>query len=237
MEKKTNHLALFAKYWEPGKVKTRLAARIGDTPASQLYFVFLQTLLKRLGDTADQRAIVFSPADRKRDFEEIAQPNWTIAPQSDGSLGQRLTEYTQSILAAPEPSGATSNPNSQRLLVIGSDCVELEPSHLEFAFAKLDEVDVVLGPSFDGGYYLIGMSKPTPFAFERIQWSTDSVFQQTVERLDEHNLTYHVLDSFHDIDELDDLKNLLDRLESLNAGQDLTQEELMNAIQSALVTS
>ncbi len=204
MQKKNDHLALFAKYWQPGKVKTRLASKIGDIAASDVYQAFLKTLLQRLKNAGDHRTIVYSPPEREPEFGNISGQDWTLFPQSSGELGERLINYSNEAFR-------TDDSNSH-LVIIGSDCLEIDQELIEQAFSALKETQVVLGPSHDGGYYLIGMSKHCPDLFHDIAWSTDSVFAQTTDRIRAHNLSFLSLPTLTDVDEFDNLKELQNRL-------------------------
>ena len=81
------HVAMFAKYWLAGKVKTRLAGRIGDLSASQIYLAFVRHLLDRLSTAGDCRSVVYSPADAVEKFRSLAGGAWELRPQCDGDLG------------------------------------------------------------------------------------------------------------------------------------------------------
>jgi glycosyltransferase A (GT-A) superfamily protein (DUF2064 family) len=89
-------------------------------------------------------------------------------------------------------------------LLIGSDCAQLKISHIEYAFEVLKEKDVVIGPSLDGGYYLIGMKKCHQSLFTDIEWSTENVLSQTLEKIDSEGLSFGLLEQLSDIDEWED---------------------------------
>jgi len=225
---------MFAKHWAPGEVKSRLAKDVGAEAASQLYLGFLRTLLVRFSATADERVLVFAPPGRRAEFEELlrsmpgAHPAggyWSLEPQAEGDLGARMRAFFDWAFAG----GAT------RVVLIGSDSPTLPIEFIDEAFAALAQHPVVLGPASDGGYYLVGAvgqlcdtavrpavaasrdaaalrrtatSSSAPPIFDRIDWSTPAVFEQTVERLKAAALTYHVLPPWYDVDELADLARL-----------------------------
>lgn len=190
-------LGIFAKFWTPGEVKTRLAATIGHERAAELHRACLTTLLARLRELADRRVLAFSPAEQRAGFQAIAGA-WSLEVQSTGDLGERMRHH----LAAAFRTGAES------AVLIGSDSPTLPLAFIEEAYERLREVPVVLGPSDDGGYYLIGLSRPDPPLFDRISWSTGEVWQQTVERLTAANWSYHQLPPWYDVDTADDLARL-----------------------------
>ena len=233
MQKKLNHLGLFAKFWEPGKVKTRLANSVGNQNASSVYFAMVMNLLHKLDLCGDQRTIAFAPIEKENEFSSLVEQrglNWNIEPQSAGGLGQRMTSFFKSKL--------DSTPTS--VVLIGSDCLEIDADTLDRAFAMLNDSDVVLGPSFDGGYYLVGMSTYRPEIFQDIEWSTESVFEQSIQRMKTHDISYSILEQKHDIDHLEDLVRLKEQLVS-GPGEDESNsvvkqlnDKLREAIQTAL---
>ena len=97
----------------------------------------------------------------------------------------------------------------QKIIIIGTDCFELSSFILLDAFTALDEKEVVIGPSEDGGYYLLGMRQFFPFLFEEKAWSTDSVYSSTVQQLVIQNIRYEILPILNDIDTEDDWKQYL----------------------------
>lgn len=233
VQKKIHHLGMFAKFWEPGKVKTRLASDIGPERASEIYLAFCQTLLARLSNAADERSIVYAPAERKNEFLTVAQDTWQIVPQTKGDLGRRMSEFFHAKLAEPQT----------KVVVIGSDCLDIDVALIDQAFAALNEVDVVLGPSEDGGYYLIGMSTFRPEVFVDIAWSTESVMSQTLERIANNDISHTLLPSLNDIDDLGDLEQLLSNLQANSSTKeqrihcDPTEQSLQHAIEKALPQS
>ena len=94
----------------------------------------------------------------------------------------------------------------QETLLVGTDCPGLTVAVLRRAFASLREHDVVIGPATDGGYYLIGASRPHPELFLGIEWSTDTVFEDTITACADHGLTVARLERLRDVDTLEDLE-------------------------------
>ena len=243
--KSINHLALFAKFWQPGSVKTRLAASIGSDLAAQVYFQFLSYLLQHLsescnGETCNVRTIVYSPNSQRNEFESRWGLDWELVPQDFGDLGARMRTFFAEILSpcqletkslpysqlapkqlnpAPKPMitknvgsefGSTKKPApDQKVVVIGSDCPLLGASEIESAFDCLDRQPVVIGPSTDGGYYLIGMRNEVAEVFDDISWSTPEVLPQTIQRLSDAKIGFELLPELTDIDEWSDLQEFL----------------------------
>lgn len=198
-------LGMFAKFWAPGQVKTRLAASIGDQPAALLHHAFVETLLERFGRLADRRTIVYAPSERAEEFAAAAGASWDIAPQGEGDLGRRMQAWFEGAFAA----GAT------QAVLIGSDSPTLPAPYVESAFQRLDEHSVVLGPAEDGGYYLVGAARQTPPIFAAVAWSQPTVWSETLARLAAAGLSYAPLPRWYDVDDRDDLERLRAELEAL----------------------
>jgi rSAM/selenodomain-associated transferase 1 len=191
-------LGVFAKEPRPGQVKTRLAATIGAEPAARLYDAFLRDLLPRLVAIGATRVLAFAEPSDRAFFRSLCGDHFELEVQSGDDLGARMATFFSIQFAR----------GASRVVLIGSDSPDLPISHIENAFASLDRHDVVLGPCDDGGYYLIGMSRVIPEIFQEIAWSTPSVFDQTKSRLDQLGVRTAVLESWYDIDSLDDLRRL-----------------------------
>jgi rSAM/selenodomain-associated transferase 1 len=108
-----------------------------------------------------------------------------------------------------------------RIVVIGTDSPDLPSECIQEAFESLQNHDAVIGPTDDGGYYLLGLSKMIPAVFENIPWSTNEVFQRTVDQL--HGYSFHVLKKHYDIDVIEDLLQLKTNLEKNKAAAPHTQ--------------
>lgn len=209
---------MFAKFWEPGGVKTRLAAAIGGPAAARVHQACVHTLITRFNRTADRCVLCFTPAEREREFAAIAGPAWQVQPQCAGDLGQRMRHYFEMSFAAGVESA----------VLIGSDSPTLPIAYVEKAFDHLAELPVVLGPSDDGGYYLIGLSGEVPDIFQDIDWSTSEVWRQTVGRLQAAGQSYYELPPWYDVDTVDDVLRLRDELTGPLAG-DMTLDALREA--------
>ena len=200
-----NELGLFAKFWQPGRVKTRLAADLNENASCLLYQYFLSHLINQLDQAGDCRTIVYSPADRTSDFEAAAGTNWQITPQIDADLGQRMRTFFELSLNRDVDPSKSGDSSARKTVVIGSDCPQLTARNIQQAFDQLDQEPVVLGPTDDGGYYLIGMRDECFSLFEDIDWSTPQVLPQTRERLKSIGVGWTELDQKNDIDDLADL--------------------------------
>jgi len=207
-------LGMFAKYWQPGKVKTRLARHVGDRQASDLYRAFLRTLVRRFEASADRRILAYWPEDRRDQFRALAGGNWSVELQTSGDLGQRMSRF---FAAARACAGGP-------IVLIGSDSPTLPVQYVERAFELLEHVPVVLGPSTDGGYYLIGISGPIPCLFSGVSWSTPQVLDQTVALLHQADCRYALLPPWYDVDDGDDLRKLGGELDAMRPLDDALRD-------------
>lgn len=207
-------LGMFAKHWQPGCVKTRLAATIGESHAATLHALCVSALTERLATSADRRVIAFTPAPAEHAFRCVSRGAWEVLPQGAGDLGQRMQQFFHWALSQAE-----------RVVLIGSDSPDLPGAFIEQAFASLQRSDVVLGPAQDGGYYLIGAARRVPPVFERIAWSTPQVWPQTVDQLAAAGIAWHELPGWYDVDDQPALNALLARLRS-NSSADPTLAKL-----------
>ncbi|HEV3121151.1 MAG TPA: TIGR04282 family arsenosugar biosynthesis glycosyltransferase [Isosphaeraceae bacterium] len=200
-------LGVFGKRPEPGAVKTRLASAVGPELAADVHTAMLFDLLdlwdsERFVAPGGRRVLVYSPADAGPWFDPHVPASFALQPQSEGDLGQRL----HSFFAGEFEDGAT------RVVAIGSDSPTLDPTLVISAFLCLESRDLVLGPSTDGGYYLVGCRPPVPPIFEGIDWSTAHVLSQTIDLLRNTRLSLSVLPPWYDVDTLDDLQVLAGHL-------------------------
>lgn len=186
-------LLLFAKYPEPGRVKTRLARTVGADQAARLYREMIETVIRKTKplDGGYKRVLCFDPPEREDDFGKWF-PLLEVRPQSRGDLGQRMSTAFQESFAT----------GSNRVVLIGTDCVDVDRSLVSDAFDRLDhdKTDLVLGPAEDGGYYLIGMKRHHFPLFEKMPWSTASVFDETLQKASRLNLTIVLLKTLADLD-------------------------------------
>lgn len=195
-------LGVFAKYWEPGTVKTRLSKSLGAEQAASLYHDFLSVTLRRCESIDARRMLVYWPADRQREMAELAGASWQLQTQSPGDLGLRMRNFFRSALQG----------RGSRVVLVGSDSPHVPLDRIDMAFERLRKVPVVVGPSEDGGYYLLGATRLIPEIFVDIDWSSKRVWQQTQDKLRATGTPYEALPIWYDIDELSDLERLSTQL-------------------------
>lgn len=182
-------LIVFVKAPRPGAVKTRLAKTIGTAAACAAYRSLVETLLDRL-QSLSAVELRYSPDDAGCEIERWRRGSWTRRPQGAGNLGQRLMSAFEQAFGA----------GASRVVIIGSDCPAVMVRDIREAWKSLHTHDVVLGPASDGGYWLVGSSRPLPQLFEDMAWSTDRVFGETIERIWRGGFTVQVLRELPDVD-------------------------------------
>ncbi len=223
-------LAIFAKYWEPGRVKTRLAAAIGESAAAEIHRLSLLAILDRFGTCSESRSVVFSPSDREEEFREAVPDTWVMQPQSQGELGERIVAH----FTAAAQRGVTS------AVILGSDSPTLPRQRIEQAFAALRSADVVAGPSEDGGFYLLGLQLERVSAallsqwLAEMPWSTEQVWPLLHTRLTAANVRLQVLEPWYDVDTVAELSRLHAELDEL-AVDDPLWSPLLEAVRAALI--
>jgi len=210
---------VFAKNPIPNAVKTRLIPPLSPEQAATLYTAFLTDWCEALAELSDVDLIIaYTPADAQPDLQALIGDDAIYIPQVGIDLGERLTSATQ--WAAEH--GYT------KILLVGSDSPTLPISYISQALTLLDSRNIVIGPSTDGGYYLIGFSVETlattiPQVFEDIAWSTAEVFQQTVARIHAAKVTFGLLSPWYDIDRAEDLAFLHAHISAMQLAGDSVQ--------------
>jgi len=196
-------ILFFVKAPVNGQVKTRLAARTGGERAVELYKCFGHDLLCTLDTLNAPLVCCFQPSEARDACADWLGGHLVYRPQRGGELGQRMAHAFREAF----------DEGVSRVLLIGSDSPDVPVALLEQAFVALRTHEAVIGPSSDGGYYLIGFTARgfLPAVFENIEWSTDGVFRQTVDTLKRRRRRASILPQWHDVDTWSDLEDLLRR--------------------------
>ncbi|MEX2435241.1 MAG: TIGR04282 family arsenosugar biosynthesis glycosyltransferase [Balneolaceae bacterium] len=193
--KKEDLLMVFVKNPEKGKVKTRLAKSIGDLKALLVYKKLLNYTVQVASGVPVSKQVWYSSfIDYKDSIDQIV---FEKRLQEGDDLGARMKK----AFARAFDEGF------DRVLIIGSDCPGLTEEMILNAFNVLDNQQVVIGPSEDGGYYLLGMRKFIPDLFSDVNWSTETVYDETVETVKNMGLSYSTLPVLNDIDTEADLRD------------------------------
>jgi rSAM/selenodomain-associated transferase 1 len=203
-------VAIMAKAPRAGEVKTRLCPPLSLVDAAELY---RRLLLDKIEQVSSLRmaslAIAYTPAEARAFFEEVA-PGFVLVPQRGADLGDRLANSLGELLGQ----------GHRGALAIDSDTPTLPLAFLQQALDLIvtPEIDVVLGPTEDGGYYLIGLRAVHRELFEAMAWSTQQVLSETIRRADAKGLRVACLPPWYDIDSPDDLARLRMALAASDGG-------------------
>ncbi len=204
-------VAIMAKAPQPGEVKTRLCPPLSQMEAAELYRCFLVDKIAQVNTLQRAAPVVsYSPAHAKPWFEDFAPAHFMLIAQHGDDLGARLLFTFDQLFR----QGYT------QVVVIDSDTPTLPTAYLEHALMLLStgDNDVVLGPTEDGGYYLIGLHQVHRELFERMPWSTSRVLPETRRRSEQRGLTVAYTEYWYDIDTPEDLARLRASLDQIQDG-------------------
>ncbi len=194
MKEKTDELLLiFTRNPEKGKVKKRLAQSIGDGAALKVYNYLLQHTVAITRPLPVEKWVYYSEALPENDIwnKEFFRKKL----QQGQDLGQRMEQAFSEAFKA----------GFKKVVIIGSDLFDIEEADLKVAFLTLNNHEYVVGPAQDGGYFLLGMKKPTPQLFRNKDWSTSRVLDQTLSDLEQEKLK--LLPVRNDIDTFEDMRS------------------------------
>ncbi|MGY3051938.1 rSAM/selenodomain-associated transferase 1 [Pedobacter sp. UYEF25] len=186
-------LIIFVRHPELGKVKTRLAASIGDEKALVIYQKLLRHTFTVTKPLTAAKFVFYAETIQKMDLWN-EQGYWKCK-QKGRDLGERM-KHAFSFLF---------DQGFKRVIIIGSDCYLLTSRTILDAFEMLSTHQMVIGPAEDGGYYLLGMTKLYPEVFENKIWSTDQIAAQTIQDARKMGVKFSLLTTLSDVDEFDDL--------------------------------
>ncbi|MCH7411934.1 TIGR04282 family arsenosugar biosynthesis glycosyltransferase [Belliella sp. R4-6] len=187
-----NKLALIVFQKNPvlGKVKTRLAATIGDHQALDVYLQLLQHTYKMINELNGIDTYIYFSDYLENKLDEIFVDDVHFRVQNGLDLGSKMKNAFEEMFVK----------GYDKALIIGTDCPEISSALINKAYIELGAANVVFGPALDGGYYLLGMNQPTPILFDNMTWSHSKVMDDSIERLQQKNLSFSLLDELSDID-------------------------------------
>ncbi len=200
---------IFVRFPEPGAVKTRLAATIGDDHAAALYQLMTEDQVYRLRRASLEEnfklALYSTPVDRLAQvamwLNDGKAPIVDAIPQPERDLAGKLDDAARQAFTALK---------AQRVCIIGSDCPDIAGDHIARAFALLGENDAVLGPAADGGFYVLGLRRYEPGLFDGVEYSQADTASQLAAALAEKGYTVDSksLPVLQDIDEREDFAGM-----------------------------
>jgi rSAM/selenodomain-associated transferase 1 len=193
-----NAIIVFARLPVKGKVKTRLAKDLGIDFAASFYKVCAEHTFNeilKLEKTGITPFLFCSDESEIEDVKIWSNNKFRYYPQQGNDLGKRMLNAFNKVF----------DDGYQNIILVGSDIPGITADLMNDALTFLYSYKCVLGPSDDGGYYLIGLNSTQPNLFDGMEWSIDSVFNKTIERLEKEHQSYFVLEKLTDIDTKEDL--------------------------------
>jgi rSAM/selenodomain-associated transferase 1 len=188
-----------------GEVKTRLVPPLTGAEAASLAASLARDTVEYVRRVAGETVVAYTPDDARASLEALLDDEGLLwFAQRGGDLGARIES------AAAYAFGMRGGP----VVVVGTDSPTLPPTLIEHAFASLSagESDVALGPTEDGGYYLVGLRESFEGLFRNVEWSTPRVYRQTASNAARLGLRVLELPRWYDVDEREDLLRLRDEL-------------------------
>ena len=197
-------IVVMAKAPRSGDVKTRLVPPLTNDEAALLAACFVQDTVLNARQIVEDVMVAYAPSDARTDLEPILPSGLLWFAQNGSYLGERL----ESVAAC------VSNLGFRPFIILGADSPTLPPVFISEALENLAGglVDISLGPTEDGGYYLVGLNSAAPGLFQNIEWSSPQTYQQTAANAAAMNLRLHTAPMFYDIDTSSDLYRLRDEL-------------------------
>ena len=159
--------------------------------ASDLYSAFVDDLSSRVAPAYRPTLFVDDAVSSSGRFD----PKWAVVPLVEGSIGHRFAVAFEQLLRTP----------GDRAVIIKTDSPDFPLAHIKRAFQRLKHRDVVIGPTMDGGYYLIGLRAPAPSLFANIAWGTPQVFAQTLDAIEREGLSLALVSPWYNVDDTESL--------------------------------
>lgn len=187
-------LIIFTKNPTIGKVKTRLAKTMGEEKALSIFKNLLAQATQTAKEWNGDVWVFYADFIPKKDsWTSVARKMFL---QEGAGLGDRMNHAFQLGLAS-----------YKKVILMGTDIPAISPTIIEQSFLALENSDLVFGPTYDGGYYLVGMKQLHAYIFQNIQWSTPTVLEQSLLKVRAKDHQYFLVDQLRDIDYEEDLKD------------------------------
>ena len=199
-ENKDTAIIVFTRFPVEGKVKTRLAKNMGNKFAVSFFRVCAEHTFRQLLKVKETGPELFLFCSEENEIEQVmkwAGNNFKYYSQQGSDLGIKMFNAFNTVFKK----------GYKKVIIIGTDSPDVSMNIIQSAISALDNFSVVIGPANDGGYYLLGFKSKLIDLFSGIEWSTNSVLDNTIEKLNNSKINYFMLEELTDIDTLDDLQN------------------------------
>lgn len=217
-------ILLFARVPQLGKVKTRLAGTLGKDTVLRLYMCFVEDIFETTRQKKYDTTVCYYPAEEASKISTWLGNTVEYQPQSGRTLGERMQHAFRLIFSK----------GVDQAVLIGTDIPDLEPDIIDEAFSSLVDNDVAIGPTVDGGYYLIGFRADSfnGTVFSEVPWGTEHVFRKTIQLMDQVGLRKKILPVWQDIDTIEDLEAFHRRCKKNKRFNLKTMQYLSNSLKS-----
>ncbi|HYF84627.1 MAG TPA: TIGR04282 family arsenosugar biosynthesis glycosyltransferase [Clostridia bacterium] len=193
-------LILMTRVPLPGKTKTRLETHFTPEQCAKLHTCFLKDIYETAALVDADVFVYFTPEKYRYKLSAILGSEALLRPQCDGGLGNRMHQAIKECLSE----------GYDKCLLIGTDIPTVSEEMLNTALKLLDDNEIVIGPTLDGGYYLIGMTKAYNEVFDNTFYGVKSVFENTLQHIRTLGVSYSLIKEWYDIDTFKDLQFMID---------------------------
>lgn len=197
-------LIIFTRVPIAGQTKTRLMPVFTGEECADLHTCFLQDIFEKAKQVEADLFVFYTPVDQEEKLKNILSEGAAYFPQHGIDLGEKMRNAIQFTLRQ----------GYEKSVLIGSDCPQIEVKSLEDSFETLNDHDIVIHPTTDGGYYLIGMKKDYKSIWKMKRYGTNTVIRDTLLHMEKEKLKISVGKIYYDIDEPKDLKCLYEDLKT-----------------------
>lgn len=191
-------LILFTRVPIPGATKTRLMPFLTGEECAQIHSCFVKDIYEKAKNVQADIFVFYTPKDEKHLLKQLLGEDAIYLPQHGTDLGEKMKNAI----------GVTLRLGYEKVILIGTDIPQIHPETLNNAFDNLDEKDIVIHPTFDGGYYLIGMKKEYDSIWKIERYGTNTVIYDTLQHMKAEKLSTSVGQMYYDVDDKEDLLHL-----------------------------
>ncbi len=193
-----NALILFTRVPIPGATKTRLMPFLNGEECAEIHTCFLKDIYEKVKSVQADIFVFYTPRDEKALLKQVLDEKAMCFPQHGADLGERMKNAI----------GIALRMGYEKVVLIGTDIPQIHPETLNNAFDNLKDKDIVIHPTFDGGYYLIGMKKEYDSIWKIERYGTNTVIYDTLQHMKNEKLLTSVGQMYYDVDDKEDLLHL-----------------------------